>query len=86
MSPSPSPTYTEPIYRLGNLCNCFSYADDTAILFTSDTVDETAAAASQSIEEMIRWGAANGISFDPEKTKVIQFSRSKLRSSGDTPR
>ncbi|KAL6360886.1 hypothetical protein LRP88_05619 [Fusarium phalaenopsidis] len=46
-----------------------------------DTVDETTAAASTSIEEMIRWGAANSVSFDPEKTEVIHFSRSKLRSS-----
>ncbi|KAJ3455314.1 hypothetical protein MRS44_013914 [Fusarium solani] len=73
--------YTEPIYRLSNPQSRFGYADDTAILVTGDTVDETAAAASKSIEEMIRWGTANGISFDPEKTEVMHFSRSKLRSS-----
>ncbi|KAJ3454128.1 hypothetical protein MRS44_018022 [Fusarium solani] len=73
--------YTEPIYRLSNPQSRFGYADDTAILFTGDTVDETTAAASASIEEMIRWGAANGVSFDPEKTEVMHFSRSKLRSS-----
>ncbi|KAM6508463.1 hypothetical protein FALCPG4_19002 [Fusarium falciforme] len=73
--------YTEPIYRLGNPQGRFGYADDTAILFTGDTADETAPAASESIEEMIRWGAANGVSLDPEKTEVMHFSRSKLRSS-----
>ncbi|SCO77346.1 uncharacterized protein FRV6_01558 [Fusarium oxysporum] len=59
----------------------FGYADDTAILTTGDTVDETTAMASSSIDEMVRWGAANGVSFDPEKTEVMHFSRSKLRMS-----
>ncbi|RKK80609.1 hypothetical protein BFJ68_g17704, partial [Fusarium oxysporum] len=49
--------YTEPIYRLGNPQGRFGYADDTAILFVGDTVDETAAMASSSIDEMGRWGA-----------------------------
>ncbi|RKK71559.1 hypothetical protein BFJ68_g18333, partial [Fusarium oxysporum] len=31
---------------------------------------------------MVRWGAANGVSFDPKKTEVMHFSRSKL---GTTP-
>ncbi|KAJ3455637.1 hypothetical protein MRS44_017119 [Fusarium solani] len=44
--------YTEPIYRLSNPQGRFGYADDTAILFIGDTVDETAAMASSSIEEM----------------------------------
>ncbi|RKK75713.1 hypothetical protein BFJ68_g18084 [Fusarium oxysporum] len=37
--------------------------------------------ASSSIDEMVRWSAANGVSFDPEKTEVMHFSRSKLRTS-----
>lgn len=28
---------------------------------------------------MARWGVANGVSFDPKKTEVMHFSRSKLR-------
>ncbi|RKK08478.1 hypothetical protein BFJ66_g17778 [Fusarium oxysporum f. sp. cepae] len=74
--------YTEPIYRLSNPQGRFGYADDTAILCVGDTVEETSAAASRSVEEMVRWGAANGVSFDPKKTEVMHFSRSKL---GTTP-
>jgi hypothetical protein len=35
--------------------------------------------ASNSINEMVRWGAANGVSFDPKKTEVMHFSRGKLK-------
>jgi hypothetical protein len=35
--------------------------------------------ASNSIAEMVRWGAANGVSFDTKKTEVMHFSRGKLR-------
>ncbi|RKK42613.1 hypothetical protein BFJ69_g18392, partial [Fusarium oxysporum] len=73
--------YTEPIYRLGNPWGRFGYADDTAILSIGDTVDETTAMASSSIEEMVRWGAANGVSFDTKKTEVMHFSRRTLRTA-----
>ncbi|KAF5696382.1 phosphatidylserine decarboxylase, partial [Fusarium mundagurra] len=46
-----------------------------------DTVDETTAAASESIKEMVRWGATNGVSIHPKKTDVMHFSRSKLRTA-----
>ncbi|CVL08139.1 uncharacterized protein FMAN_14197 [Fusarium mangiferae] len=72
--------YHEPIYRLGNPQGCADYANDTAILSIGDTTDETTAMASSSIDGMVRWGAANGISFDPKKTKVMHFSLSKLRT------
>ncbi|KAL9563921.1 hypothetical protein ACKAV7_011956 [Fusarium commune] len=73
--------YTEPIYRLGNPQGRFGYADDTAILSIGDTVDETTAMASGAIDEMVRWGATNGVSFDSKKTEVMHFSRSKLRAA-----
>jgi ribonuclease HI len=73
--------YTEPIYRLSNPQGRFGYADDTAILSIGDTVEETSIMASSSIDEMVRWGAANGVSFDPKKTEVMHFSRSKLRTT-----
>ncbi|RKL08564.1 hypothetical protein BFJ70_g16779 [Fusarium oxysporum] len=37
--------------------------------------------ASSSIDEMVRWGAANGVSFDPKKTEVMHFSCSKFRTA-----
>jgi hypothetical protein len=73
--------YTESIYRLSNPQCRFSYADDTAILSIGDTVEETSIMASSSIDEMVRWGAANGVSFDPKKTEVMHFSCSKFRTA-----
>nr|CEG03719.1 unnamed protein product [Fusarium acuminatum CS5907] len=37
--------------------------------------------ASSSVDEMVRWGALNGVSFDPKKTEVMHFSRGKLRTA-----
>ncbi|KJZ69944.1 hypothetical protein HIM_10667 [Hirsutella minnesotensis 3608] len=65
--------YTEPIYRLGNSKGRFGYADDTAILCVGDSLDETLAEASHHVRELLSWGAANGISFDPDKTEVMHF-------------
>ncbi|KID83882.1 Endonuclease/exonuclease/phosphatase [Metarhizium guizhouense ARSEF 977] len=53
--------YTEPIYRLGNPEGRFGYADDTAILCTGKSVEETSRTASEYLQELVNWGAANGI-------------------------
>ncbi|KAF5006074.1 hypothetical protein FDECE_7534 [Fusarium decemcellulare] len=57
----------------------FGYADGTAILSIGNVVEETAATASSSVEDMVRWSAANGVSFDPKKAKAMHFFRSKLK-------
>ena len=67
--------YTEPIYRLGCQIGRFGYADDTALLRVGHTLEETARLATQDIDELMAWGAANGVSFDPDKTDVIHFTR-----------
>ncbi|KJZ68791.1 hypothetical protein HIM_11822 [Hirsutella minnesotensis 3608] len=59
----------------------FGYADDTAILCVGDSLDETSAEASRHVRELLAWGAANGISFDPEKTEVMHFSRTKSKTA-----
>ncbi|KAM4066695.1 reverse transcriptase (RNA-dependent DNA polymerase) [Hirsutella rhossiliensis] len=73
--------YTEPIYRLGSSKGRFGYADDTAILCVGDSLDETSAEASHHVRELVSWGAANGISFDPEKTEVMHFSRTTPKTA-----
>lgn len=75
-SPVLFPLYTEPIYRLSNSNGRFGYANYTAILYTGSSIEETAAEASKLIQELIAWGAANGIVFNPKKTEVMHFSRS----------
>ncbi|XP_044718774.1 reverse transcriptase (RNA-dependent DNA polymerase) domain-containing protein [Hirsutella rhossiliensis] len=66
--------YTEAIYRLGNPEGRFGYADDTAILCVGQSLEQTSQKASEYLQELVNWGAANGISFDPEKTEVMHFS------------
>ncbi|KAF5239887.1 hypothetical protein FANTH_9780 [Fusarium anthophilum] len=68
--------HTEPIYHLGKPQGRFGYAEDTAILSIGDFADEN----SSSIDEMVRWGVANGVSFDPKKTEVMYVSCSKVRA------
>ena len=72
--------YIAPIYRLGNSDGRFGYADDTAMLRTGRTLEETTALASRDLEELLAWGAANGVTFDPDKTEVMHFSRKKSPS------
>ncbi|OAQ74382.1 endonuclease/reverse transcriptase [Purpureocillium lilacinum] len=72
--------YIAPIYRLGNSDGRFGYADDTAMLRTGRTLEETTALASRDMEELLVWGAANGVTFDPDKTEVMHFSRKKSPS------
>ncbi|KJZ69665.1 hypothetical protein HIM_10938 [Hirsutella minnesotensis 3608] len=70
--------YTEPIYRLGNSQGRFGYADDTAILSVGDSLDDTSAETSHHVRELLSWGAANRVFFDPDKTEeVMHFSRKK---------
>ena len=66
--------YTEPIYRLGDPGGRFGYADDTAILCIGQSLEETSRKASECLQELVSWGDANGISFDPKKTEVMHFS------------
>jgi ribonuclease HI len=73
--------YTEPIYRLGNSKGRFGYADDTGILCVGKTLDETAVKASHYVHELVTWGAANGIAFDPKKTEVMHFSRTTPKAA-----
>ncbi|KAF5139510.1 putative RNA-directed DNA polymerase from transposon BS [Metarhizium anisopliae] len=55
----------------------FGYADNTAILRTGRTLRGTAKLATADVRELISWGAANSITFDPEKTEVMHFSHKK---------
>lgn len=80
--------YTEPICRLGRgsthtalkarlrqSANRRGYADDTAMLRTGNTLEQTTAEVTEDIDELIAWGAANGVTFDPEKTELMHFTR-----------
>ena len=52
----------------------------THVLCVGDSLEATAAEANRRIEELVSWGPANGISFNPAKKQVMHFSRKPLKS------
>ena len=71
---------TAALYQLPGATQRYRYADDTAILFVGETLEETAANTNKAITTMERWGRENGFSFDVKKTEVIHFSRRMNRN------
>lgn len=70
--------YTEPILaKPGTRRRRFGYVDDIAIVTFGWTLAQTAAAASDQLQELLQWGADNAINFDPAKTEVMHFSRQR---------
>ncbi|KAK4076862.1 hypothetical protein Purlil1_12544 [Purpureocillium lilacinum] len=59
----------------------FGYTDDTGILCIGHSLETTADRASRYISELVTWGAANGIRFDPAKTDGLHFCRTKPKVS-----
>jgi ribonuclease HI len=72
---------TTPIYSLPGATERYGYADDTAMLFVGDTLEETTAKANTAIASMEAWGQQEAFSFDPDKTEVMHFSRKQNRDS-----
>ncbi|EFZ03294.1 Reverse transcriptase [Metarhizium robertsii ARSEF 23] len=72
---------TTPIYSLPGATERYGYADDTAMLFVGDTLEETTAKANTAITAMETWGQQEAFSFDPDKTEVMHFSRKRNSSS-----
>ncbi|OAQ57276.1 reverse transcriptase [Pochonia chlamydosporia 170] len=72
---------TTPIYSLPGATERYGYADDTAMLFTGDSLEETTVKANAAIAAMEAWGQQEAFSFDPDKTEVMHFSRKRNRSS-----
>ncbi|EED24658.1 reverse transcriptase, putative [Talaromyces stipitatus ATCC 10500] len=69
--------YIAPLFRLGNPRNRFGYADDAANLAISTSLATNCKALSDSLQEALNWGAAEGITFAPDKYELLHFSRHK---------
>ncbi|OAA62384.1 reverse transcriptase [Akanthomyces lecanii RCEF 1005] len=65
---------TAALYELPGATHRYGYADDTAMLFVGDTLDETTAQANATIAAMEEWGRQEGFAFDVKKTEVIHFA------------
>ena len=68
---------TAAIYFLSGAAQRYGYADDTAMLFIGDSLEDTARQANEAIAAMESRGRGDAIHFDPEKTEVMHFSRRK---------
>ena len=68
---------TAAIYFLLGAAQRYGYADDTAMLFIGDSLEDTTRQANEAIAAMESWGRGEAIHFDPEKTEVMHFSRRK---------
>ncbi|EED14280.1 ankyrin repeat and socs box protein, putative [Talaromyces stipitatus ATCC 10500] len=69
--------YIAPLFRLGNPRNRFGYADDAANLAISTSLATNCVALSNLLQEALNWGAAEGITFAPDKYELLHFSRYK---------
>ncbi|EED16647.1 transposon I factor, putative [Talaromyces stipitatus ATCC 10500] len=67
--------YIAPLFRLGNPRNKFGYADDVANLAILTSLATNCEALSDSLQEALNWGAVEGITFAPDKYKLLHFSR-----------
>lgn len=70
---------TAAIYYLSGPTQRYGYADDTAMLFVGDTLEETTLLANEAIANMETWGRAEGFSFDVKKTEVMHFTRKRKK-------
>ncbi|KAI1006775.1 hypothetical protein K3495_g1438 [Podosphaera aphanis] len=52
----------------------FSYADDIGILGFGRSINESAAAAQDEVNSLLKWANDNAVAFDIEKSEVVQFS------------
>ncbi|KAM3466574.1 hypothetical protein MY5147_009007, partial [Beauveria neobassiana] len=68
---------TAALYFLPGAVQRYGYADDTAMLFIGDLLEDTARQANEAIAAMETWGRGEAIHFDPNKTEIMHFSRRK---------
>ncbi|KAJ3478790.1 hypothetical protein NLG97_g8480 [Lecanicillium saksenae] len=66
---------TAAIYFLTGPAQRYGYADDTAMLFIGDSLEDTTRQANEAIAAMESWGRGEAIYFDPGKTEIMHFSR-----------
>jgi hypothetical protein len=66
--------YLAPLFWLGSPKARFGYADDGAFLATSPSLETNTQSLSESLQDALNWGRAQGITFAADKYKLIHFS------------
>ena len=72
--------YIAPLFHLGKPRNRFGYADDVALLAVSPSLQDNATALTHDLQEILDWSTAEGITFDPDKSELLHFSRHRQDS------
>ena len=67
--------YIAPLFHMGNPRTRFGYADDGATLAISPSLTTNCQTLSESLQDAIEWGTAEGITFAPNKYELMHFSR-----------
>ncbi|EED11470.1 polymerase, putative [Talaromyces stipitatus ATCC 10500] len=67
--------YIAPLFHMGNPRTRFGYADDGATLAISPSLLTNCQTLSESLQDAIEWGTAEGITFAPNKYELMHFSR-----------
>ena len=55
------------------------FADDIAILVTTDTIEEAYIKLNQALTQLEEWATSRNLIFNPSKTKCMYFSRKKIK-------
>lgn len=69
--------YIAPLFWLGTPSTRFGYADDVGLLAISTDLQTNCIALQTALQEALKWGLAEGITFDPKKSELIHFTRSR---------
>jgi hypothetical protein len=76
--------YLAPLFHMGIPKARFGYADDVGLLAISSSLDTNSKRLSDSLQEALNWGSTEGITFDPEKSELIHFSRRRADQDPNT--
>ena len=70
--------YIAPLFRLGTTRkHRFGYADDIGLLAISTDLQINCNKLQADLQESLDWGESEGITFDPKKSELIHFTRSR---------
>lgn len=68
--------YIAPLFWLGTPTKRFGYADDVALIRISANLEENCEKLQADLQEALTWGESEGITFDPQKSELLHFTRS----------
>lgn len=73
ISPILAMLYFCPILKLNDPDKRFGYADDVAIMAVGRDTRETSRMLQWELDDTLKWGRENAISFDPDKAELVHF-------------